>query len=203
MHGGRSMLDLQRRLAQRLPRVFKGRRARFAMPLLRTLGRWSKFDQIEQILQANAGLRGLPFVRAVLDHLQVDFAIAPQDLARIPARGGVVVVANHPSGALDALTLLDAIGRVRRDVRIVANDLLTAIEPLEDLLLPVRMFGGRSSPEALRAIEGAVRDGQSVVLFPAGEVSRLGPRRNSRRPLAAQVAQAHRARDAGIVLRSG
>jgi putative hemolysin len=170
------MLDLERRLAERLPRWFHGRRARVAMPLLRTLGRWSRLDQIDAFLKANAGLRGLPFVRATLDHLQVDYAIAPQDLARIPARGGLVVVANHPSGALDALALLDALGRVRRDVRIVANDVLTAIEPLGDLLLPVRVFGGRSSPDAVRAIQNAVQAGQCVVLFPAGEVSRLGPR---------------------------
>jgi len=170
------MLDLERRLAERLPRWFRGRRAPITRTVLRTLGRWSRFDEIDIFLRDNAGLRGLAFVRAALDFLQADYALVPQDLARIPARGGVVVIANHPSGALDALALLDALGRVRRDVRIVANEVLTAIEPLGELLLPVRVFGGRPSADAVRAIQAAVQAGQCVVLFPAGEVSRLGPR---------------------------
>lgn len=45
-----------------------------------------------------------------------------EDCARIPAQGRLLIVANHPSGALDALALLDLVGQVRRDVRIVAND---------------------------------------------------------------------------------
>jgi putative hemolysin len=145
------------------------------LPLLRTFGRWSKLADIDAFLRANTGLRDLAFVRAALEHLQVDYHVPPQDLARIPAKGGLVIVANHPSGALDALALLDAVGRVRRDVRIVANDVLMMLEPLSGLLLPVRVFGGRSHGESLRAIEQAVRDGQCVIVFPAGEVSRLSP----------------------------
>ena len=49
---------------------------------------------------------------------------------RIPASGRLLIVANHPSGALDALALLDAVGKVRRDVRIVANDVLSALDNL-------------------------------------------------------------------------
>jgi putative hemolysin len=170
------MLNLESRLAERLPRLFRGRRARIALPLLRTLGRWSRFSDIDAFLRANAGLRDLAFVRAALDHLQADYHVPPQELARIPAKGGLIVVANHPSGALDALALLDAIGRVRRDVRIVANDVLMALEPLSGLLLPVRVFGGRSHADSLRVIESAIADGGCVIVFPAGEVSRLGPR---------------------------
>ena len=169
------MLDLETRIAQRLPRLFRGRRAHIALPLLRTFGRWSKLADIDAFLRANTGLRDLAFVRAALEHLQVDYHVPPQDLTRIPAKGGLVIVANHPSGALDALALLDAVGRVRRDVRIVANDVLMMLEPLSGLLLPVRVFGGRSHGESLRAIEQAVRDGQCVIVFPAGEVSRLSP----------------------------
>lgn len=169
------MIELERRMAERFPRWFQGRRKRWLTPLLRSLGRWSRLDAAEEILRANAHLRGLAFVRAALDHLQADYAVCAQDLARIPARGGLVIVANHPSGALDALALLDAVGRVRRDVRIVANDMLMVLEPLGDLLLPVRTFGGGTSLEAVRSIQAAVQQGHCVVLFPAGEVSRLSP----------------------------
>lgn len=169
-------MPLERRLQERFPHWFRGRRASFARPLLRTLGRWSRFDQVESFLQANAALRDFDFVAAGLDHLQVRYLVDPAELARIPATGRLLIVANHPSGAIDALALLDAVGRVRRDVKIVANDLLSVLEPLSGLLLPVRILGGRPTVQSLGAIDEALQAGQCVIVFPAGEVARLGLR---------------------------
>ncbi len=169
-------MPLERRLQERFPHWFRGRRASIAGPLLRTLGRWSRFDQIEAFLQANGHLRDFAFVEAALDHLQVRYLSDLAEVAGIPASGRLLIVANHPSGAIDALALLDVVGRVRRDVRIVANDLLSALDPLSGLLLPVRILGGRPSAQSLQAIDDALRAEQCVIVFPAGEVARLGLR---------------------------
>lgn len=170
------MIRIEERLQARWPHWFRGRRARVVRPLLRGLGRWSRFDDIDAFLAASAGLRDFDFVSGAAAHLGLRYDIDAGSLARIPPRGRLLVVANHPSGALDALALLDAIGRVRQDVRVVANDLLCAIEPLRGLLLPVRILGGRPQADSLAAVEDALRAEQCVVVFPAGEVSRLGPR---------------------------
>ena len=170
------MLQLEDRLQQRFPHWFRGRRARIARPLLRGAERLSRLDRVEGFLRANAMLDGFEFVRAGLAYLQASYAIDEASLARIPAQGRLLIIANHPSGALDAFALLDAIGRVRRDVRIVANDFLSAITPIAGLLLPVRVLGGRASPESVRAIEDALKRGECVIVFPAGEVSRLSPK---------------------------
>ncbi|MFH7467804.1 hypothetical protein RA282_28390, partial [Pseudomonas syringae pv. tagetis] len=90
------------------------------------------------------------------------YQVDPAALAKIPATGRLLIVANHPSGALDALALLDAVGRIRRDVRIVANDLLGAIAPLQDLLLPVRILGGKAQRGSLHAVEEALAAEQCV-----------------------------------------
>lgn len=170
------MPPIEDRLRQRFPHWFRGRRASFARPLLRSAARWSRLDAIDAFLAEHAHLRGLEFVAGALRFLQAGYDVDAADLVRIPAQGRVVVVANHPSGALDALALLDAVGKVRKDVRIVANDLLAAIEPLSGLLLPVRMLGGRPGPGSVHAIEDALRSGRCVIVFPAGEVSRLSLR---------------------------
>ena len=166
---------LEDRLQQRFPHWFRGHRGRMAGPLLRGVARWSRFDAIEAFLQRAGHLRDAAFLDAALDFLQLRYEVDPTALAAIPTRGRLLIVANHPSGALDALALLHAVGRVRRDVRIVANDVLSMLAPMAGLMLPVRVFGGRADPDSLRAVEQALHDGQCVIVFPAGEVSRLGP----------------------------
>ena len=168
--------QLERQLERRYPQWFAGRRAGLTRPLLRTLGRWSRFDEIGEFLERNGSTRDFAFVTAALDFLQAEYHVDPQALASIPAAGRLLIVANHPSGALDALALLDAVGRVRRDVKIIANDVLSMLEPLSGLLLPVRVFGGGAGAESLRAIDQALAAEQCVIVFPAGEVSRLGLR---------------------------
>jgi putative hemolysin len=170
------MQELEQRLQQRFPDWFHGRRGQLARPLLRSVGRWSRLDQIEAFLQRSAGLRGFGFVAAGLEFIDGQYQVDPAALAKIPATGRLLIVANHPSGALDALALLDAVGRIRRDVRIVANDLLGAIAPLQDLLLPVRILGGKAQRGSLHAVEQALAAEQCVIVFPAGEVSRLSLR---------------------------
>jgi len=170
------MLHFERRLQERFPHWFRGRRAALTRPLIRTIGRWSKFDHIDQFLSETRHLRDFDFVTASLDFVQARYLVEPAELQRIPRSGRLLIVANHPSGAVDALALLDAVGQVRRDVKIVANDLLLALDGLQGLLLPVRILGGRPSAESLHAIEAALNEEQCVIVFPAGEVARLGLR---------------------------
>ncbi len=170
------MLQFQRRLEERFPTWFRGRRAALARPVVRTLERWSRLDLVDGFLAENGHLRDFEFVGASLEFLQSRYLVEEAELRRIPASGRLLIVANHPSGALDALALLDAVGRVRRDVKIIANDLLLALEGLQNLLLPVRILGGRPGGESLQAIQAALEAEQCVNVFPAGEVARLGLR---------------------------
>lgn len=168
------MRTIQDRLFDRLPAAMRGRRARFIQPVLRLAGRVSGLDRIDGFLQRSRHLHGLDFVAAALDFLQAGYELDDAALARIPRSGGVLVVANHPSGALDALALLDAMGRVRGDVRIVANRWLEELDGLRPLLLPVPVIGARVGPRAVEGIASALNAGHCVIAFPAGEVSRLG-----------------------------
>ena len=170
------MRPLEQQIAERYPHWFRGRRAGLTRPLLRTLGRWSRLDQAYAFLAGHAHLRDFAFLQAAIDFLNLRYTVDPDGLARVPASGRLLIVANHPSGALDAMALLDFVGGIRRDVKIVANDLLSSIDNLSGLLLPVRILGGQPRPESIRAVEQALEAEQCVIVFPAGEVSRLGPR---------------------------
>lgn len=147
------MQPLEQTLRYRYPHWFGGRRARLAQPVLRGLMRLPRMDAVEQFLQRSGHLRDFKFVSATLAHLQACHVVGGDGLQRLPASGRLLIVANHPSGALDAPALLDAVGKVRRDVRIVANDVLSLLQPLAGLLLPARIFGGKAGATEIRAIE--------------------------------------------------
>ena len=167
------MLDLERRLEVRFPHWFVGRRAALTRRLVRSLARVSHADRIDAFLRRTTHLRGLAFVEAALDLLDARYLIDHIERERIPEQGRVVIVANHPMGGIDALALLACVGQVRSDVKILANDMLQALDGLADLLIPLRILGGKPTPDSLRAVHAALERDEAVIVFPAGEVSRL------------------------------
>jgi putative hemolysin len=99
------------------------------------------------------------------------------DAAGIPATGAAIIVANHPTGALDGLALLSLVSRRRRDVKLLANDWLASVAPLAPELVPIDAFGDarRANAGPMRAAMRWLRDGHALVVFPAGVVSHLQP----------------------------
>lgn len=119
-------------------------------------------------------LHGIEFVEQALDYFDFSYAVSDRQRENIPTSGKVVIIANHPIGSLDGLALLKLIHGVRSDVRIVANDLLMSIAPLRPCLLPVRNMTGNSGRRHIMGIAAALERGEAVIVFPSGEVSRLG-----------------------------
>ncbi|MCE2570111.1 GNAT family N-acyltransferase [Motilimonas eburnea] len=120
-------------------------------------------------------LTGFDFVEKVLDYFDFSYRTTDREIARIPVSGKVVIVANHPIGSLDGLALLQFIHRIRPDVKVVANELLMSIEPLRSTLLPVNNMNGMTVKENLQNIHQHLQQEGALIIFPAGEVSRLRP----------------------------
>ena len=117
----------------------------------------------------------IDFVEQVLDYFNISFSVRDCEKENIPAEGKVVIVANHPIGSLDALALIKLISEVRSDLKVVANQMLMAIKPLNDMLLPVNNMQGGTPKEHLTNIQSHLTQGGAILIFPAGEVSRLRP----------------------------
>ncbi len=96
----------------------------------------------------------------------------------MPTSGAVLIVANHPHGALDGLALAAALDAVRPDVKILANALLWAIPELRPHLVPVDAFrqGGGQNASGIRDARAWLDAGHALVVFPAGEVSHVRAR---------------------------
>jgi len=132
-------------------------------------------QQLQQFGRDFPHLGGLDFIRQVFRSFDFHYDINPAELERIPASGPLVIVSNHPLGSLDGLALIDMVARVRRDVKAVASQLLWNIEPLRGYLLPVDNFNGRTKRSDVEGIYSHLGAGGAIIVFPAGEVSRLTP----------------------------
>jgi len=115
------------------------------------------------------------FAENVLKAMNVDFRIAEQDLARIPEKGKIVLVANHPFGGIEGIIMGAILQRVRPDVKIMANYLLSAIPEMRDLFIFVDPFGGpaaaRANLASMKQTISWLKEGSMLGVFPAGEVS--------------------------------
>ncbi|NTS77668.1 lysophospholipid acyltransferase family protein [Catenovulum sp. SM1970] len=120
-------------------------------------------------------LEGFDFVEQVLNYFDFGYRVFDREMERIPSEGRVVIVANHPIGSLDGLALLKLVREVRPDVRVIANDLLYAIEPLRSLLIPVDNMSNKTRKNSIKNIRDWLKNEGAVIIFPAGEVSRFGP----------------------------
>ena len=86
-----------------------------------------------------------------------------------------MLVANHPIGTLDGMALLKVVARVRPDVKIMANQMLSHVEAMTSLLFPVDVLGSGSNRQQILAMQEHLAAGKALIVFPAGEVSRLRP----------------------------
>ena len=170
------MLDIQATLEAHYP-IFFERHRRSAIILIRFLRFLCYETRFQKFSSLYPHLQGFEFVEQVLRHFEFDIRLTESERARIPSTGRVVIAANHPIGSLDGLALLNLVRGVRPDVKVVANDLLTAISPLHPVLLPVTNMGegGKGTArDALRAIKEHLQADSALIIFPAGEVSRFG-----------------------------
>lgn len=147
-----------------------------AAPIRTLLRRLLREDRFLDFAARYPHLRGMDFVEQVLETLHCTYTVSDRERENIPASGRVVIVANHPIGSLDGLALLKLVHDSRPDVRIVANDLLEAIEPLRPCLLSVKVLTGVTGKEQISRIDRALAAEEAVIFFPAGEVSRLSPK---------------------------
>src|SRR5262249_39735087 len=113
-----------------------------------------------------------PVCERLLERLAITYRMGERDLENVPKSGACIVVANHPFGILEGAVLATVLKRVRPDVRFLGNQLLQAIPEVQDLLIPVNV-GGSSNVSGVRAAIDFLQRGGCLVVFPAGEVSRL------------------------------
>lgn len=118
---------------------------------------------------------GQGFWPRALATMGIELQTPDHEIARIPAEGPVVVVANHPHGLVDGMVLAELIGRVREDYKILTRSILTGVEEISQFMIPVAFpheeDAQRTNLEMRKRAMAHLADGGVVVVFPSGVVA--------------------------------
>lgn len=118
---------------------------------------------------------GPPFWPAAIRHMGIRIDTPPEEIARIPRTGPLVVAANHPHGLVDGMVMAEIVNRVRPDFKILTRSLLTGIPEVEQFMIPVPFpHEANAREEGLKMRDETIRHlkaGGVIILFPAGKVA--------------------------------
>jgi putative hemolysin len=115
------------------------------------------------------------FCPALLSHLSVEVRLSDEDRARIPRSGALIVVANHPFGIVEGVVMSAVLEAIRHDFKLLANQFLACVPEAHDRCIFVDSFNSPAASatnlRALRASIGWLKQGNTLGIFPAGEVA--------------------------------
>lgn len=153
--------------------------SRFRRGLIRTVERLSGRPRLHRMYcdwQAGGQRAEESVFDAALRLLDVPLHIAGEGhLSRIPTAGGLLIVANHPFGILDGLTIGQLAMLLRGNAQILTNSQLCQVPEIAPHLLPVDFSGTaearRLTSATRRRAAELLAAGKVVAIFPAGGVA--------------------------------
>ncbi|MCU0363381.1 MAG: 1-acyl-sn-glycerol-3-phosphate acyltransferase [Bacteroidales bacterium] len=154
-------------------KAIRSSRSRFvrALPgfVIRLIEKLIRQDDMNATIYRHRAKSGVPFINDILDEWNVKRTVRGSE--NIPAEGRFVFVANHPVGAMDALSFLSMIYDHFPDVISPSNDLFNYIPNLNEVCLGVNVFG-MNTKETAEKLNNLFESDRTIMIFPSGEVSR-------------------------------
>lgn len=138
--------------------------------IVRGIERFVHQHDLNRILATFGHLKGADFNDAML---REEFHIKSKVVGKenVPDSGRFIFVANHSMGALDGMVYMNEIGKIVGETKSIINELLMHLKPLQPLFADVNVLG-TSSKEQILALDKLFASDVTVLLFPAGVVSR-------------------------------
>ncbi|MCB1665489.1 MAG: lysophospholipid acyltransferase family protein [Pseudomonadales bacterium] len=117
------------------------------------------------------------FLDYTLGRIGAQFDIVDEEaLAALPQDKPLIIVANHPLGALEGMLLSRLLLRYRPDLKVLTNELLLHFKEFSDLFIGVDVLNPDKQQMNARGMMQASRHlakGGALLIFPAGTVSVL------------------------------
>ena len=112
--------------------------------------------------------RGTECTAKLLKFMDCDYLMGNLEKLENLPEGAFITISNQPYGALDTIVLIDMMGNVRPDFKLLASDVLSRIEPLSDSFVYSRAKNTVSEDERLIDAAQHLANGAAMGIFPAG-----------------------------------
>lgn len=136
---------------------------------IRYLARTIHERELNLIVDRYWSLPPQEFIRACFSDWEIGYTV--EGLEGLDPAGRYLFAANHPFGGMDGMMLADKLIDRFGDVRVVVNDLLMHVEPLQPLWIPVNKHGAQCAAYA-RRFDAEFAGPRPILTFPAGLCSR-------------------------------
>lgn len=157
--------------------IFRGRAGNaFAGLLMRLLS----VDKVNGLYDRNLSVSGPDFSSAILKDIGMDYDVTYRDRSSfVLPEGPFITISNHPCGHVDGIALVDMFAGRRPDYKVMVNQILARIKPLEGNFIPVTPVAKERTAPTSVSVSGVkaalkhLRQGGALGLFPSGAVSDL------------------------------
>lgn len=126
-------------------------------------------QEINHCLTSFGDKQGTEFIGEILNYLNISHRIIGEE--NVPKDGRYIFASNHPLGGLDGMVLAYEIERIFGSVKLIVNDLLMNLTPLNPIFVPVNKHG-RQTSEYAKTINELYDSEEQIITFPFGLCSR-------------------------------
>ena len=140
---------------------------------------WFSADKVNDLYDRTSHLVGADCAGAMMRDIGVDYRIGNAERLESLPEGAFITISNHPYGHIDGMMLIDLMGHIRQDYKVMVNEFLAKIKTLSPNFINVVPKGNEetgprsTSLSGIRETLGQLLDGHPVGFFPAGAVSDL------------------------------
>lgn len=120
------------------------------------------------------------FLAFVLEKLAVNARFISNDKeGSIPKSGPLVIVANHPLGAVEGIILSHYLLAFRPDLKVITNKLLLCFPEFKELFIGVDILSAnRCNKSSVKMMNQHLKNNGALLIFPAGTVGEYNAKTN-------------------------
>ena len=93
----------------------------------------------------------------------------------IPKEGRLIIIANHPFGVVDGVTMCSLLTRVRHDYKLITHKVLRQAEAVKENIIPIDFAQTKealiTNIQSRKDAEKVLNQDGVILIFPSGEIS--------------------------------
>ena len=154
--------------------LFRGKHGPKAIKLIRKI---AGLDIACRLYDKSKHLKGIEFTTDLLNNLGIKRTVINDAVLNEFKDKPFIVVANHPNGHVDGISLIETVGSRVNNFKVMVNYLLGIIDTMDENFIKVNPYtdsiNKHVSVSGIKESISHMQSGNPMGFFPAGSVSRL------------------------------